>query len=357
MPETASITSLTNGMPVEIGKIDRELKQLWKQGEGAATRASLINFAVRCEGEKAMAETTEIISRFTREHACRAILIATEPNAPEKRVQAWISAHCQISRAGAKQVCCEQITFLLEGKSSELIPSIVFSHLDSDLPLYLWWRNEFPEHPDEQFWKWVDRLIFDSQTWANPREQFALMRSSIAAAKPRLTLCDLNWTRSLFLRQAISQMFDHPENLRELPRVNRIMIRYTPNAHTTAMLLTGWMISQLRLRVTSSQHDEFRLASATANDGSEIELDLQPSEDASEISEVSFVTPDAQFRVLQKSGSDFLHMEVALPDGHQFDHLLPLGEDDLVGLLNTELSRGSKHEVYLKVLAAAEPLL
>jgi hypothetical protein len=135
------------------------------------------------------------------------------------------------------------------------------------------------------------------------------------------------------------------------------MIRYAPNAHTTAMLLTGWMISQLRLRVKSSQRDEFHLVSATANEKSEIELDLQPSEDASEISAVSFSTPDAEFCVLQKPGSDFLHMEVELPGGHKFDHLLPLGDDDLVGLLNTELSRGSKHEVYLKVLAAAEPLL
>jgi glucose-6-phosphate dehydrogenase assembly protein OpcA len=348
------ITSLTNGMPVEIGKIDRELKQLWKQGEGAATRASLINFAIYCEGENAIAETTELISEFTREHACRAILIATEPNAPEKRVQAWISAHCHISRAGAKQVCCEQITFLLEGQARDLIPNIVFSHLDSDLPLYLWWRGEFPEQPDEQLWKWVDRLIFDSQAWKNPRHQFELLENSIAAAKPRLTLCDLNWTRSLYLRQAISQIFDHPENLQELPNVTRITIRYAPHAHTTAMLLTGWMVAQLQLHVRRTEPDKFHLADSGERPA--IDLDLQQSA-GEDISEVSFESPGAAFRVFHKEDSGYLNVEVRLPDGREFHHLRPSGEDNLVALLDTELSRGSKHEVYLKVLSATEPLL
>ena len=100
MPET--ITNLTQGMPVEIGKIDRELKQLWQDEEGAATRASLINFAVFCEGAETMAQTTDIISQITRDHACRAILIGMDPNTTGAPVQAWILAHCHLSRAGAK---------------------------------------------------------------------------------------------------------------------------------------------------------------------------------------------------------------------------------------------------------------
>ena len=116
MPD--SITTLTQGLPVEIGKIDRALKQLWRDGEGAATRASLINFAVYCEGAEAMAQTTEAISKITQDHACRAILIGLDPTKTDATVQAWILAHCHLSRAGAKQVCCEQITFVL-GKDGE----------------------------------------------------------------------------------------------------------------------------------------------------------------------------------------------------------------------------------------------
>ena len=43
-PETYSL-----GAPVEIGKIDQELKKLWREGEGAMTRASLMNLAVYSE--------------------------------------------------------------------------------------------------------------------------------------------------------------------------------------------------------------------------------------------------------------------------------------------------------------------
>ena len=47
MPSTAETSSL--GQPVEIEDISSELKKLWQAGEGAMTRASLINFAVYSE--------------------------------------------------------------------------------------------------------------------------------------------------------------------------------------------------------------------------------------------------------------------------------------------------------------------
>jgi len=352
MPDV--ITNLTRGMPVEIGKIDRELKQLWKQGEGAATRASLVNFAVYCEGAAAIEETTELISQFTRDHACRAILIATEPNAPERRVQAWISAHCHISRAGAKQVCCEQITFLLEGDARELIPNIVFSHLDSDLPLYLWWRGQFPAEPDEQLWKWVDRLFYDSRHWPNPRAQFASLRD--IANRTRLTLRDLNWTRTLYLRQAISRVFDHPENLQQLPRLRRITITHAKQMRSAAVLLAGWLLGQLRLRALDRLDNEFHLARADEN-SSRVDLELQRGGDELAIAEVELETDEACFRFSRKAAeSGFLYTETRFADGRVFHNLQPHVEGTLLALLDTELSRGTTHEIYLKVLAAAEPL-
>ena len=83
------------------------LKKLWESTGGAKSRASLVNFAVCAEGAAALEGNTQLISEFTREHACRAILVANVPDATEPRVQAWINAHCHLPRAGAKQVCCE----------------------------------------------------------------------------------------------------------------------------------------------------------------------------------------------------------------------------------------------------------
>ena len=126
------------GMPVELGQVDRELKKLWDEGGNAMTRASLMNLAVYSEAPGSLPANTELIFKITEDHACRAIVISADPNAKENHVEAWISAHCHVSRAGSKQICSEQLSFRLEGPCSKLLPNIVFSHLDSDLPFYLW---------------------------------------------------------------------------------------------------------------------------------------------------------------------------------------------------------------------------
>src|SRR6058998_4024025 len=182
------------GVPVEIAKIDQELKKLWEQSEGATTRASLVNLAVYSEAPGSLEKNTQLIAKITENHACRAIVIGADCKSKENRVGAWISAHCHISRAGSKQICSEQISFLLEGPCTKLLPSIVFSHLDSDLPFYLWWQEEFHEPMDAQLWAWVDRVIYDSHGWKDFRAQMRLVETAQQEARQRIVLCDLNWT-------------------------------------------------------------------------------------------------------------------------------------------------------------------
>ena len=57
MPATAETYSL--GLPVEIGKIEQELKKLWEEGEGAMTRASLMNLAVYSEEPGSLDKNTQ----------------------------------------------------------------------------------------------------------------------------------------------------------------------------------------------------------------------------------------------------------------------------------------------------------
>src|SRR6476661_1100865 len=133
---TAAAENVSLGLPVEVGKISRELKKLWAENAGVKTRASLINLAVYSEAPGSLPENTRIISDITGDHACRAIVIGANPLAKENRVEAWINVHCHVSRAGSRQVCSEQLSFLLDGPSARLLPNIVFSQLDSDLPFY-----------------------------------------------------------------------------------------------------------------------------------------------------------------------------------------------------------------------------
>ena len=341
------------GQPVEIGQIGKEIKKLWEADGGATTRASLINFAVYCEGAEAAALNTDLINEFTRDHACRALLIIAEPSAAESRVSAWINAHCHLSRAGAKQVCCEQISFLLEGKASNLIPNIVFSNLDSDLPLYLWWQGEFPNPIDSQLWAWVDRLVFDSQEWKQPQRQFALLQDSISAAQSRLTLCDLNWARSLHLRQAVSQMFDHPDNVAVLHDLRAVSISHAPEYRSTALLLVGWFVAQLKFTFLRTDAGGLVFADAT---GREVAFTLI-AEPGRSISRCHISSADAAVDLVRDTAGNFFRVEVRLPEDRVYNHLLPAGCNETVSLLTEEIAAAGRHKVYLKALDAMKALL
>ena len=97
MPALAEEYSL--GLPVEVSKIDQELKKLWQEGEGAMTRASLVNLAVYSEEAGSLNKNTQLMANITENHACRAIVIEADCKAKESSVDAWISAHCHVSGA------------------------------------------------------------------------------------------------------------------------------------------------------------------------------------------------------------------------------------------------------------------
>ena len=98
MPAIAEAFSL--GLPVEVSKIDQELKKLWQESEGA-TRASLVNLAVYAEDAGSLNRNTQLMAKMTENHACRAIVIEADCKAKENRVDAWISAHCHVSSVGS----------------------------------------------------------------------------------------------------------------------------------------------------------------------------------------------------------------------------------------------------------------
>ena len=350
MPATLDIPAL--GTPVPVGQINRELKKLWDTGSATPpTRASLMNFAVYCRSTEEMAANTEMISEFTRNHACRALLICVCRDAPAPRISAWVNAHCHLSRAGAKSVCCEQISFLLEGKLKGRLTNIVFSHLDSDLPLYFWLQGDPVEDLNPTLWPWIDRLIIDSLPWTFPRWRFDRLHQSLHSAKATLTLRDLNWTRSLYLRQALAQFFDAPDYLAHLPQLRAVHIRHAPGYRSTALLLLGWLCAQLRWHLKSPVPLVFESA---AEQPIEIHLDEQ---DGPALAHCRLDCGAATFSLHRANGERYLHADIALPAGQRFQHLLPAGPETTLELLDEEMTRGARQAVYLRSLAAITPLL
>jgi glucose-6-phosphate dehydrogenase assembly protein OpcA len=342
MPATAENYSL--GLQVELDKIDKELKKLWQEGEGAMTRASLINLAVYSEEPGSLEKNTQLVAKITEDHACRALVIFADRSAKEDHVDAWISAHCHVTHAGSKQVCSEQLSFWLQGLCAKLLPSIVFSHVDSDLPLNLWWQGEFHDPMNPQLWEWVDRLIYDSQVWQSFADQFRLIETAQREARQRIVLCDLNWTRLDRIRCAVAQFFDHPASHHHLGKIHNAQIDFAPGYRSTGVLFAGWLGAQLNWGVDSTDGASFRFLNAN---GRKIDIELREN-DGPPIGEVVIKSTEAEFSVAPAQCGDLLEVSRRRrPNEEAASQLMPAQCYDLADLMTQELLRGGPHHVYL----------
>ena len=337
------------GLPVQIAAIGRELKRLWAEGGGAKTRASLINLAVYSEAPESLAKNTQIVSEITEDHACRAIVIEANPAWKEDRVEAWINVHCHVSRAGSKQVCSEQLSFLLEGPCARLLPNIVFSQLDSDLPLVLWWQGEFSEPMDAQLWAWVDRVIYDSQTWRDFRTQMRRVETAQAEAKQRIVLCDLNWTRLVQIRLALAQFFDHPASHCHFDDIESIEIEFAPGFRSTALLLAGWFSGQLHW--SDAKQSNKGALSFRGEKRNEIKVALKEKEGES-IGRCAVRCGSSEFVVAHAENADLLDVAAG-----ERKCRMPAGRNDIVRLMSEELMRGGPHRVYLRAMNCVREFL
>ena len=339
------------GIPVEVGKIQRELKKLWQDSHETATRASRLNLVIFSNAEHSLRANTALVEQITRQHALRAILIAAKPLKPETRVRAWVNAHCQISKSGQKQRCSEQIAFQLEGEAWKqgLVPNLIFSNLDSDLPLYLWRQGEFSDAPSETLMAWVDCLIYDSAGWPRPAAQFAIVEKLAAAANIQNTLTDLNWTRLAGLRAALSQFFDASDARLALTELDSLCITHVPGARTQALLLAGWLASSLGWQPLGGS--PWRSAGFQAADARQIAVTFQEQAGAA-ISRVELHAADgSRFVVRDDAPSNFFNTCVTIgSDGRELCQVLPVGPEDTADLVSAELVHGGGHRAYRDAL-------
>ena len=354
--------SASLGFPVELGAVSRELKKLWEGDGESKTRASLLNFVVYSEGVSALETNTELIAQLVREHACRAILVSHCPGQTPAKISAWIQAHCHLTKAGAKQVCSEQITLLAEGVSEEAVTHSFMANLDYDLPLCLWWQPEFPKSPSHSLWNWVDRLLFDSAVWTDPAEQLHRLHQLKSRSGSRLALSDLNWTRSLSMRQAIAQCADRHVVLHQLANLQRLDIQHAKGFRSTALLIACWMAAQLRWSVASHKINHLHQLTFRSPSGSEILCSLQEQPGTQEsqptgpaVTSVQLRSGDTSLTLQHEPGSAPIASHLISPEG-VWDSRFYAGSEALGDLISEEMNPGIHHRVYLKALAVWQTL-
>lgn len=351
--ETATLEQpfFAQGIPVEVGNIQRELKKLWQDSHEMATRASRLNLVIFSTAQASLRANTALVEQVAKQHALRALLIASKPQENETKVRAWVNAHCQISKSGQKQRCSEQIAIQLQGeaRTAGYVPNLVFSHLDSDLPLYFWRQGHFSSSPSEQLMAWVDCLIYDSADWPEPGAQFAIIKKLAADANLENGLADLNWTRLKGLRSAVAQFFDAPDAQAALTTLDALEITHAPGARTQAILLAGWLGVQLGWQVAGGS--PWRQAGFRAPDGRAVAVTFHEQAGPGISKAVLRASEGGNFVVSRDAESKFFntcaHCGAA---GREQNQVLPVGPEELAELVSDELVHGGGHRVYGKVL-------
>lgn len=346
---TATPAFFGDGIPAEIGKIDKELKKLWQEQQTVATRASRMNLVVYSAADSSLRANTALIREITKDHACRAILIGCRAKSTQNRLRAWVNAHCHLTKTGAKQTCSEQIAFLMEGTNADprLVSSLVFSHLDSDLPLYLWWQGDLPAEFDARLLGATERLIFDSAAWANPGPQFSIIRGLVGRPGCQAVPGDLNWARTTNLRLAIAQFFDAPAARLALDKVDRLDIEHSPTGHTTGLLFLGWLADALGWLAPDKSGTEF----VCQRDGAPPVRVVFARKNGATLSRVTLRTGDGSvFTVTRAADSDLYTTQSFLAGNDSFEQSLGADPENAASLLGEELARGGQRKTYLRTL-------
>ena len=221
---------------IEVGSIEQELVQLWKQtGEGSSPttapviRACSLNLVIFTEGADRSSGLEELVSQITVDHPSRIFLISADRRSAKSSIAAWVSARCSLPVPGGRQVCCEEINLSVSGTDANKVPSIVTSLLVPDIPTILLWRSKLDARDDvlKLLTQVAERVLIDSSEELNPLESLVAWSSVIDQGRDRTAYGDFSWTHLTHWRGLLAQAFQ-PAPLREhLMSVDRVAVEYS----------------------------------------------------------------------------------------------------------------------------------
>ncbi len=322
------------GQEVPLKDVDKAVRALWADESAGKTRASLMNFAIYSEDPLTLERNTHLLSEITREHSCRALLILNEPGESEHLTRAWVTAHCQLSN-GKSSVCCEQLSFVIQGGHADSVRNVMFSHVESDLPLVVWWQGELTERLDERLYSVLDGLIIDSSKWAEPGKNLRTLMAARGSRTARFTLGDLSWMRSHVIRLSLAAAFQNAALLAALPQMNSLRVVHAKGSRAGALLLAAWVGTQLSAKLGSTDGRMYFLRPH----GSEIAVLLEEGAEAGcTLQSLQLCGPNVSVLVSREGDSGFVHA-VSENCGRAREDMQPALRDSDADLIVDQLSR------------------
>jgi glucose-6-phosphate dehydrogenase assembly protein OpcA len=328
------------GLEVPLSRVDKALKELWDQ-DSAKTRASLVNFAIYTENAADLARNMELLESITAEHACRALLILNLPDAPVPNVRAYINALCRPYQ-GQQVVCSEQLSFILEKGDTKAVQNIVFAHLDSDLPLVVWWQNTLTRNFEERLYSHINTLILDSARWQDPAAELAALSAALESETADFDVRDLSWTRSHFLRMALAGCFQDARALEHLPHINLIEVAHATGQRMPALLLGAWIATRLGGAPSADLH-------FTRDNACPIRISLVEKASGPALQSLTLSGEDIRIQIDRDADSRFVHLCASCPD-HENEEVYPADVESEAELIGEQLSRAGGRTLYASMI-------
>lgn len=364
----ATINTDSLGKEVPVAQIDGELHEFFASDTGIS-RASLINLAIYSETVDRIDQNTRLIQELTREHACRSLLIVSQPGG-DRKVRSWVQAHCNIGSEGEKAVCSEQISFLLCGGSADLVRNVVFAHLDADLPLIFWWQGELSEIFENRLYSRIDRLIVDSRDWADPATQFLRLVDAAQENGSGYVVHDMAFTQSNQLREAVAVCFDNPVAQAEVKALSKAEIHFVAGHRMAAVWLVAWLANRLKLALSPdrSSGDCFVFEHSSGRNGAfqiclnESELPKDGDDQSPPISGLTLHVGKngGHFDIVRSDdgqGNGFWRLDRVLPEQPANHKLRPARRFGTAHLLSEILMRAGKNRMMGELLPQIRALL
>ena len=372
---------------VEVGKLERELAAMWlpANGEGkpaeagtssdhGITRACVLNLIVYATPHEDAKAIDALLDEVAQQHPSRVLLLLADEKANAPRLEAYVSARCQVGEGGgaAKQVCGEQVTIEAGGKSLETVGSAVEPLLVPDVPVFLWWKD-IPHYEDKLFNRLVemsDRVVLDSLAFDHPHEDLLRLAQIIRSHPQFMLVSDLNWGRLTSWRMLIASFWDVPDYRPRLDQIERVVVEYDPpdvaqqEIAAQGLLIVGWLVSGLGWEIVSTecQRDaevcRFLLRAA---DDRRIVVELRPLAERKErdglIASLTLHAGDAEFYVAVNEAGDKLETSASIGAQHTVGRVLAYEAKTEGQRLSRELGWLTRDAVYERAVLAAAQLL
>jgi glucose-6-phosphate dehydrogenase assembly protein OpcA len=249
------------GVPVELGAVERELERLWgpaaeqvggpERERPNVTRVALANLVVWTRSEGA-GRLQDVLDTVAARYPCRMIVL-NRTDEPGRALRAEVSALCHLPAPGLPQVCSERIILRAGPQAVDLFPGAVRPLLEAELPFVLWWTDD-PRRDEAVFRDLADecsRLILDLP---DPGADPAALRLGLDPA-----VCphsrDVAWFGITGWRELLAQFFDPPCAPGALDRIDSMRVEAAvpapsqgqdaPRTTRLAVWLAAWLAGQL----------------------------------------------------------------------------------------------------------------